>query len=146
LKCAVPSARITGPEENALPARTRTLAAPLLAAASVALACTLDVQTIRYPDAAELPPRAPDCEVRMLDWYRVPRKSCVELADVSIGNRGWTFFECGQEPAEEAIRSEACRVGADTALVRRVKDFHAACYQARARLLRCEDHAETKGP
>lgn len=122
--------------------RRRTLT---LACVALLLGCSLDVQTIRYPEAAGVAPREPGCAVRLIDWYRAPEDGCRELGDVSIGNPGFSFFQCDQAQAEQAIRNEACLVGADTAMVRRIKDAHAACYQARARLLRCDAGAAPAG-
>ena len=107
-----------------------------LATAGLA-ACATDVQVIRYPEAAGVAARPEGCAVKLLDWYAAPQQGCVDLADVEYGDLGYAR-ECGREQAEAAIRAEACRVGADTAVVRRIKDFQSNCYQARARLQRCE--------
>ena len=101
------------------------------------LGCALDVQTIRYPEAAAVSPRPDGCEVKVLEWHRAPYPECRELADVYVGDPGLAFLNCGRKRVEERIRDEACRLGADTALLRRVRDFHSSCYQARARLLDC---------
>jgi hypothetical protein len=105
-------------------------------------ACATDVQLIRYPEAAGLTPRAPDCEVRFLDWHARPAPGCADVGDVYVGDLGYALIGCGREQSEEKIRAEACRIGADTAMLRRIRDFHSSCFQARARLLRCAAPAQ----
>jgi hypothetical protein len=106
--------------------------------------CALDVQPIRYPESADLAPRPDGCEVHLLEWHRGPEGECREVGDVYVGDRGVALFSgCGKQRVETEIRTQACRLGADTALVRRVKDFRTSCYEARARLLRCNADLET---
>jgi hypothetical protein len=107
--------------------------APVLGALS---GCAMDVQVIRYPDAAQ-PEVVSDCEVELLAWHRAPARSCRDVGDVYVGDPGLALLHCGREPVEAMIRNEACRLGANVALVRRVEDFQSSCYQARARLLQC---------
>jgi len=111
----------------------------------LAAGCALDVQPIRYPESADLAPRPDGCEVHVLEWHRGPEGECREVGDVYVGDRGLALFSgCGKERALDEIRAQACRLGADTALVRRVKDFGTSCYEARARLLRCNVDPETR--
>ena len=115
---------------------------PLLA---LAAGCALDVQPIRYPESVGLDPRPDDCTVRVLEWHRGPEGECREVGDVYVGDRGLAFFSgCGKERVLGEIRGQACRLGADTALVRRIKDFGTSCYEARARLLRCNSDPEAR--
>ena len=103
-------------------------------------ACALDVQTIRYPEAAGVPARPADCDVRVIDWYRTPPEGCVEIGDVYVGDRGaatMSWGGCGRAKVESEIRAAACGIGADVAMVRHIKELRTSCYQARARLLRC---------
>jgi hypothetical protein len=104
----------------------------------------MDVQTIRYPEAAGAAPRPEGCEVKLLDWYKRPPAGCSDVADVYVGDPGW-YLICGREATERLVVAEACRVGADTALLRRVDDKSSACFEARARLLRCAA-AESASP
>lgn len=106
-------------------------------AAALLCACALDVQTIRYPEAADVPPRPEGCEVRLLDWYHIPAAACADVGDVYVGDPGYHLF-CSRAGTEKLVRAEACRLGADTVLMRKVGDNTSACFQARARLLRCE--------
>jgi hypothetical protein len=110
----------------------------LLLCGGLALGCAVDVQVIRYPEAPELPARPEGCAVTLRDWHKLPESTCVDLGDVYVGDRGLMLFGCGRERADREIRAEACRLGADTALVRRIRDPHSICKQARARLLRCD--------
>jgi hypothetical protein len=111
----------------------------------LATGCALDVQPIRYPESADLAPRPDGCDVRVLEWHRGPEGECREVGDVYVGDRGLAFFSgCRKELVVDEIRAQACRLGADTALVRRVKDFGTSCYEARARLLRCNADSETQ--
>lgn len=112
---------------------------PFVALAALALAaCATDVQVVRYPEAEGVAARAPECAVDFLDWHARPAPACVDLGDAYVGDRGYALLGCGREQAQEALRAEACRLGADTVVMRNLRDFHSSCYQARARLLRCE--------
>ena len=115
--------------------RLRALATALL------LGCALNVQTIRYPEAADVPPRPEGCEVQVVDWHRTPPPSCADVGDVYVGDPGYQAF-CGRKKVERLVRAEACRVGADLVLLRKVGDNTSACFQARARLLRCDAEAD----
>lgn len=108
--------------------------------------CALDVQAIRYPEAATLAARPADCDVRIVDWHRTPEPGCEEVGDVYVGDRGMRLFGCGQERIEREIREEACRLGANLAMVRRIRDFISPCYQARARILHCPSDATAGMP
>lgn len=104
----------------------------------------MDVQTIRYPEAADVPARPEGCEVKLLHWYQRPAPGCADVADVYVGDPGYRPF-CGREKVEGIVRAEACRLGADVVLLRKVGDSTSACFQARARLLRCDAEAGGAG-
>jgi hypothetical protein len=105
----------------------------------------MDVHVIRYPDAPRLAPAGSHCEIELREWHRPPDRECRDLADVHVGDPGLAFFGCGRESVQAMIRSEACRLGANVALVRFLSDFQSACKQARARLLHCTS-AEVPDP
>jgi hypothetical protein len=82
--------------------------------------------------------------VRVIDWYRTPPEGCVEIGDVYVGDRGAAAMSgsgCGREKVVGEIRAAACEIGADLAMMRHIKELRTSCYQARARLLRCDDEA-----
>jgi hypothetical protein len=132
-----------------VPRGARRILASLLRVACAAAplcACALDVQTIRYPEAAGVTARPEGCEVRVVDWYRTPPASCIDLGDVYVGDRGAAAFSsggCGRERVEREIRVAACQLGADLAMVRHLRELRTSCYQARARLLRCNAAEES---
>jgi hypothetical protein len=120
----------------------RRLALALLVGALPA--CAMQVQGIHYPGIAEPEALAEDCEVELVAWHREPARSCRDVGDVYVGDPGLAFAACGQEPVEDAIREQACRHGANVALVRHIEDFQSSCYQARARLLECAPDPEAR--
>jgi hypothetical protein len=96
----------------------------------------MDIQLIRYPEAAGLADRGDDCEMRLVDATAPLEGECRDVGDVFVGDTGFSV-SCDEERVMGEIRTAACRLGADTAVVRRLGGMSSTCYQARARLLSC---------
>lgn len=97
---------------------------------------TMDIQLIRYPEGAALSARNDDCAVQFLGASAALANDCKDVGDVFVGDTGFSVG-CGEERVLGEIRTAACRLGADTVVVRRIGDVWSSCYQARARLLVC---------
>ncbi len=97
----------------------------------------MDIQLIRYPEAAGLADRGEGCDLRFLDAAAlIEHPECKDVGDVFVGNTGFSI-SCDEERVMGEIRLAACGLGADTAVVRRLRGTRSTCYEARARLLSC---------
>jgi hypothetical protein len=96
----------------------------------------MDIQLIRYPEGAALSSRVDGCAVQLLGASTELADDCMDVGDVFVGDTGFSV-NCGEGRVLGEIRAAACRLGADTAVVRRIGDVWSTCYQARARLLVC---------
>jgi hypothetical protein len=96
----------------------------------------MDIQLIRYPEGAALSSSDDDCTVQLLGASAALADDCKDVGDVFVGDTGFSVG-CDEERVLGEIRNAACRLGADTAVIRRIGDIWSTCYQARARLLMC---------
>jgi hypothetical protein len=116
-------------------------AGPLLALAC--LTPELDVQVIQYPGA---PPRVAqrgleECDVDLLAADHFALAGCRDIGDAFVGDTG-SSNDCGQARVRRELRRVACRAGADAMVIRPIDDAFTDCFQARARLLVCEEPTE----
>lgn len=109
----------------------------LVVTAVIALGCSskLYIQSVRYPGTGDVTEQ-PGCNARLLVEDAPLANECALIGDVFIGDTGFSM-NCGIERVRAELRTAACRLGGDTVRIRRLKDVHSNCAQARAMVYRC---------
>lgn len=111
----------------------------ILASAMLLQACvsskSLNVSAARdpFPD---------NCQATVYSPESDRPKHYETLATVKFGDTGFSVF-CGERSVKEAMRVEACKVGANSIIILRQKSpdyFWSTCYRASAELVHVENN------
>lgn len=107
----------------------------------VAVGCSPQTNLTPTSLAASMVPRSPECTI---DWYQkgdpIPRQYG-DLGEIYVSEGRIPPQTCDKGRVREALRQEACRAGADAAVIlsERKPNTVLDCYQTTARLLKYGD-------
>lgn len=84
----------------------------------------------------ERSPRQPDCPVEILKDSDIALNRYEQLGTITFGDTGASLL-CDRSTIEKSLRAQACRVGANAALVvhEEAPDLWSTCYRVAAKLV-----------